>query len=162
MRGANVGRGEQTPLRIEPEVGKVAKDLGEPKAKVAGDVLKEDEAGLALLNDPSHVGPEVPFVLLAEPFAGDGEWLARVSGADEVNLVPPPATVKLLKVSAPNRTAVKRALFLASQENGRSEHVPLNEAHSPASGDCEAKSEIETSDSRAQRKDSQRRGISHT
>jgi len=27
MRGANVGRCEQTPLRIEPEVGKVGEDV---------------------------------------------------------------------------------------------------------------------------------------
>jgi len=43
LRGADLGRGEQTPLRIEPERGKVAKDVGEPKLNVPRHVLEEDE-----------------------------------------------------------------------------------------------------------------------
>lgn len=140
VRRANVGRGEQTPLRIEPVVGKVAKDLGEPKANVPRDVLEEGERRVALEEDAEHVGPEMPFVLLAASLARDGKWLAqlRVPGEDEVNLISPPGTVNLLDVSAPNRSAIQRALFLASQENGRREELPLDVHHSPASGNREA------------------------
>jgi len=59
MRGSNVGRGEHAPLRIKPELGKVAKDVGEPKRKVSSDVLEEGERGSGLGKNAPNLGPEV-------------------------------------------------------------------------------------------------------
>lgn len=115
-------------------LGKVAKDLGEPKANVPRDVLEEGERGVALDEDAQDVGPQVPFILLASALAGDAEGLARVAGEDEVDLSSPRSTVDLREVPAPHRSSIQRALFLTSQENGRGEEVPLDEQCSPASG----------------------------
>lgn len=57
VRCADVGRGEQVPFRIEPEVGKIAKNLGEPKRNVASDVLDEEEGSLGFSEDPQDVRP---------------------------------------------------------------------------------------------------------
>ena len=153
MRSSDLGRGEQSPFRIEPERGKVAKDFGEPKRHDPWDVLKEDEGGFALADDSGDVRPQPPFVVGAALLAGAGEGLtkSREAGADEVNLVPPPASVELLDVAAPNRSRIQALVFHPRQENSRREAVPLEKHHSPASWHREAKSEIETSDSRAER-----------
>lgn len=57
MRGADVGRGDHVPLRIEPEGGKVSEHGVEPQGNVSWDVLKEDEGGAALVDDPCERRP---------------------------------------------------------------------------------------------------------
>ncbi len=94
VRRPDLGRAEQTPLRIEPERGKVDEDVGEPKANVARDVLEEDERGSALVDDPSHFGPEVALVAFAEALAGDAEGLARVARSDEIHDSTPRAAIE--------------------------------------------------------------------
>lgn len=62
--------GETIPPRIEPELGKVVKDVGEANVNVIGHVLEEDQRRSALVDDSPHVRPEVPFVVFAESLAG--------------------------------------------------------------------------------------------
>jgi len=45
VRRSDIGRSEHTPFRIEPERGKVGKNVGEPKRNVPCDVLEESQRG---------------------------------------------------------------------------------------------------------------------
>lgn len=133
VRRAHLGRGEQTPLRIEPELGKVAKHLGEPKAKVPGDVLKEDERGAALVDDASHLGPQVALVALSELLAGDAEGLARVARNDEINAATPLSAAEGAEIVG-DRSAIQLRRFHPGHEDGRGEGFPLDVAHGAALG----------------------------
>jgi hypothetical protein len=133
MRGANVVRSEQTPLSIEPELGKVAKYLAEPKAKVARDVLEEGERGSALVEDASDFGPQVALVALPEPLAGDAEWLARVARSDEIHAATPRSAVEGSEI-VPDRSLIHGLVAHPGHEDGRGEGVPLDVAHGAAVG----------------------------
>jgi hypothetical protein len=45
MRRPNLGRAEQTPLRIVPEVGKITEDKRETCPNKSGDVFQENVSG---------------------------------------------------------------------------------------------------------------------
>lgn len=133
VRRPNLGRGEQAPFRIEPELGKVAKHLGEPKANVTRDVLEEDEGGSALVDDASDFGPEVSLVGLSSPLAGDGEGLARVASSDEIHDATPRSAVEGSEIVG-DRSAIQLRRFHPVHEDGRGEGVPLDIAHGAAVG----------------------------
>jgi len=94
VRCPNVVRSEHSPLRIEPETGKVAKHVGEPKRKVSSDVLKEGEGGSGLLEDSSDLGPEVPVVVGPEPLSSLREGLAGIPADDDIDAPAPSSPVK--------------------------------------------------------------------
>lgn len=131
VRRADLGRAEQAPLRIEPELGKVGKHLGEPKAKVPGDVLDEGERRAALVDDASHFGPEVAFVALSEPLAGDAEWLTRVARSDEIHSATPCPAVEGSEIVG-DRSAIQLRRRHPGHEDGCGEAVPLDVAHGAA------------------------------
>lgn len=93
--GANVGRGEQTPLRIEPEVGKVGEDVRKPSGSHnVGDVLQEDEPRSHVSDDPLCHRPEVSVIVKTAPLAGTGERLAGEAGSDEIHPATPRPSVE--------------------------------------------------------------------
>lgn len=144
VRRANIGRGEQTPLRIEPERGNVAKHIGEPKAKVAWDVLEEDDGSSALFDDSSHLGPEVSLVRFSESLAGDGEWLARVASNDAIHDATPRSAVEGSEIVG-DRSAIQLRRFHPGHEDGRGKGVPLDVAHGAAVGG-QSDAELEPAD----------------
>jgi len=147
VRGSNVGRGEHAPLRIEPERGKVAKDVGEPKRKVSSDVLEECEGGGDLLEDSPDLGPEVALVVCALSLPGCTERLAWVPANDEIHRSTPRAAVEGSEI-VPDRSAIQLRFFHPGHEDGRGERVPLDVAHgSTPSG----QTEIEAADAGAER-----------
>lgn len=131
VRRANVGRSHKIPLRIEPERGKVGQHSIEPKAKVSGDVLEEDERSSALRDDARDLGPEVSLVSLAELLAGDAEGLAWVSRNDEIHRATPAFAVEGSEI-VPDRSAIQPRFFHPGHEDGRGEGVPLEEANGAA------------------------------
>ena len=146
VRRAELRRAEQTPLRIEPERGKVGKHVGEPKAKMAGDVFEEDQTGLALSDDSSDVRPEVARVVFAALVAGDAERLARVTGRDEIHSSTPRCAVEGGQV-VPDRRAIQGRVFHPRHESGRCVAVPLNMTHGAVVvSEGESEPEVDASD----------------
>jgi len=132
VRRPDFGCGEQTPFRIEPEFGKVAKDVGEPKRKVPAYVFEEDETRSALVDDASHVGPEVPLVGLGPALSGDAERLARVARSNEIHDATPRSAVEGSEI-VEDRSAIQGRVFHPRHEDGRREGVALDVTNGPAS-----------------------------
>lgn len=126
MWSSNVVRSEHTPLRIEPECGKVGKDVGEPKRNVSLHVLEEDDADAGLVDDAPDVRPQVPLVVAPESFAGDAERLARVTGREPIHAATPCASVECSQV-VPDRRAREIGSHVGHQD-GRRERVALDVA----------------------------------
>jgi hypothetical protein len=142
VRRADLGRAHKIPLRIEPERGKVGQHSIEPKAKVAGDVLKEDERRSALRDDARDLGPQVPLVALAALLSGDAERLAGVSRSDEIHCATPALAVEGLEI-VPDRSAIQPRLFHPGHEHSRSECLPLDVQNTAAPA---GQSEIDATD----------------
>lgn len=94
VRRTDVGRAEQIPLDIAPELGKVVQDVGEPKRKVSRDVLAEEEPRSAVAEDAQDLGPQVALVIRSAARSGDAERLAWVSANDEIHCATPGSSVE--------------------------------------------------------------------
>jgi hypothetical protein len=147
VRGAHLGRSQTTPLRIEPERGKVGKDIGQPKRNVSSDVLEEPEARPGLVEDSSHVRPQVPLVFCSTSFTGEAERLARVATCNQIHRSTPCSSVERSQVR-PDRSLIQRLVFHPGHENGRGEGVPLDVAH--GSRPC-GQAEVDAADAGAER-----------
>ena len=128
VRGANGGRGEQTPLRIEPEVGKVGEDVREPEPNKLGDVLQQDESRSHVTDDPCDVRPEPPIIVNSTLLPGRAERLAGEAGSDEIHSATPRATVEGGEV-IPHKSLIQPRLAHPLHEDGRCVGVPLNVSH---------------------------------
>jgi hypothetical protein len=82
---ADLVRLYNTPLDIEPEVGKVAEDSVEAEPKVVRDVFKDRDSGSKYPKGTGNEGPEVPDISRSFPLAGGGERLAGVAAAHDVD-----------------------------------------------------------------------------
>lgn len=147
VRRPDLGRAEQTPLRIEPERGKVAKHVGEPKVNVPWDVLEEGERSAALVEDASHFGPQVALIGVAESLTGDAEWLARVARSDEIHDATPRSAVEGSEIVG-DRSAIQLRRFHPGHEDGRGEGLALDVAHGAAVGG-QSDTELEPTDASA-------------
>ncbi len=83
--GADVGRVEAAPLRIEPERGQVAENGSQAPSKQPCDVLQQDVAGSKLANAAGDLWPEPPRVGLGLAGAGVGDGLAGEPGGHNGN-----------------------------------------------------------------------------
>lgn len=129
MSGADGGRGEQTPFRIEPEVGKIPADTIEPsESNKSGDVLHEHESRSHLSHDPGNVRPQPSLIIDTEAAPGCGERLTVETGSDEIHSATPRATVEAGDV-IPDRRRIQGRLFHPCHESGRRVGVPLNTSH---------------------------------
>ena len=128
VRGANGGRGEQTPFRIEPEVGKVGEDVREPESNKLGDVLQQDESRSHVTDDPCDVRPEPSIIVNSTLPSGRRERLAGEAGSDEIHPSTPRATVEGDQV-VPDRSLIQPRLAHPLHEDGRRVGVPLNVSH---------------------------------
>jgi len=125
VRGTNVGCGEQTPFRIEPEVGKVGEDVRQPCPNKSGDVLQEHVSRCHVTDDPSDGRPEPPVIVNAFALTCSGERLAREAGSDEIHSSTPRCAIKGCEI-VPYRRCIQSLLLHPRHENGRCVAVPLN------------------------------------
>jgi hypothetical protein len=146
VRRSHVGRSKTRPFRIEPALGKLGKDVGEPKRNVSRDVLEEHERGFALVDDSSHVRPEMPLVGVAATLAGDAERLTGIPCSDEIHDSAPRLAVEGREI-VPDRSAIQGRVFHPRHEHGRGEGFPLDEANGAAPL---GQSEIDSADAGAQ------------
>lgn len=128
VRGANGCRAEQTPFRIEPELGKVVEDMGEPESNKLGDVLQQDESGSQVSDDGCDGWPEPALIVSSTLLPSRAERLARETGSDEIHSATPRAAVEGGEV-IPDRSLIQTRLRHPLHENGRCVGVPLNVSH---------------------------------
>jgi len=146
MRGANIGRSEHTPLRIEPEVGQVPEYCVEPEPNMPMDILQEDEARSRIANDSGDVRPEVPLVIRSPSLPCDAERLARVARRDEIHDSTPRATVEGGEVTV-DRSGLELMIFHAPGEYGGGKRFPLHMTDGPVSGHDSLEGEVEAGNS---------------
>ena len=140
---AHAGRGEQTPLRIPPVLGKVGEDGGKPRSSEAWDVLNEKEGRAALPDDAAHGRPEPPLVGEAAALAGDAEGLAGDAASDEIHDAAPRSAVEGSKV-IPDRRVVQATVRHARRQNAHGRGLPLHVSDGAgAPSGSQAKGEVE-------------------
>jgi hypothetical protein len=120
MGGADIGRLETTPLRIEPHLGQVTEDDIESPNKEGADVLHEDVSGLHLANDSGELRPEAGTLALEDSKleAGPADVLTGEAASNEIHDSTPRAAVEGDNVR-PDRCRSQGAVLRArSQDRG--------------------------------------------
>jgi hypothetical protein len=151
---ADFRRREEARRKSVAQADQVSGDLGKSEAEMMGDILEEDEGRLDLADDASDVRPKVPRVRRAESPAGDREWLARISRAEDVHRVPPRSAVEGGNVVPDNR-AIQGRVFHPRHEHGRGVGFPLDVTQSAISGTGEEDPEVESAGAGAEREPEQ-------
>jgi len=146
--GSGLACGVNSPLRIEPQFGKVFEDFGESFADMAGDIFENNEPWTNFVDDSLNIGPEMSRVIGSSALPGDGEWLAWVTGRDEIHSTAPRSAIEGFEI-VPDRSRIQGLLFHPRHTDGRGERVPLDHAHGSRSEDHLA-SKVESSDSAAE------------
>ena len=77
---------------------------------MSGDIFKEAIFWLDFSDNSSDMWPQVSWVLISEFFANTGEWLAWVSGSDNIHLSTPRLAVEGFNVR-PERSLIQVAFF---------------------------------------------------
>lgn len=149
VRGSNGRRGEQTPFRIEPEIGKILEDVLQtcpvPSRSVEpGDVLQEHDARSHVTHDPGDVGPEPAIVVNSTALPGRGPRLTREAGSDDIHSSTPRCTVERGEVR-PDRSLIQGLVCHPRHESGRCVGVPLNMSHGAGADSGEPQGELEAS-----------------
>lgn len=144
VRCASLGRGVQTPLRIEPEVGKVGEDVREPGPNKSGDVLQENESRSHVTDEPSDGRPEPPVIVSSTLLSCRRERLTGEPGSDEIHASTPRCTVERGEVR-PDRSAIQGRVVHPRHESGRCVGVPLNVSHGSGRDSGESEGELESS-----------------
>jgi hypothetical protein len=146
VRSPNLGRAEHAPFRMEPQRGKVGKDVGEPKRNVSCDVLEEPKPSARFVEDSAHVRPKVPRVIGSGSTARDAERLAWVTASDEIHCATPSAAVEGRQI-VPDRSLIQARVRHPLHEHGRREGFPLDVANSATPP---GQAEVKSSDAAAQ------------
>lgn len=145
VRRPEFARSKTVPFRIEPERGKVFQHDGEAMPKEPGDVLKEDEAGVDLSDDPDDVGPEPSLVRGPFSLSGDRPGLTREARSDEIHDSTPRSAVEGDEV-VPDRSRIQGLVFHPCHESGRCVGFPLDVHHRTKAGsEGEAEAKVEPS-----------------
>jgi hypothetical protein len=151
VRRADVARSDTRPFRIEPERGKVGKQLTESMSIEPWHVFEEDDRGVALSDDSDDGRPDPPLVVGALPLAGDGPRLTREARRDEIHDSTPRLASEGRNV-VPDRSEIQGLVFHPGHEDGRGEGFPLDVANgSIPFSESHSEPEIEPTDPRANR-----------
>lgn len=111
MRGADVGRAQHLPFRIEPESGQVAEDGREPARRdEAAHVLEIDQVDAARLDRVGDRRPQPARVARAEPLARRAPGLARKARSEAMCAAAPRSSVERGDVR-PHRRLIDESRF---------------------------------------------------
>jgi hypothetical protein len=131
--GTNVGRADDSPLRIEPHLGQVSENSSKPPSNECCRVLHEHESRSYFANDPCHFHPESAALAVDSGAAtGDADVLARESATHHFNSASPSIPVKGSDV-VPNRERRECPVVLSGHQNRSAVGVDLDGADAAVS-----------------------------
>ena len=108
------------------------------------DVLEEAQGWLENANSVCDPGPEVSWVVLAEPLSGCAEWLARVAAREDVHFSVKSGPRERLNIR-PDRCCVQQSRFHFSNQVRAGKCFDLAKSDCAQMWDCSPKSEINAS-----------------
>jgi hypothetical protein len=146
---ADFRRREEACRKAVAHADQSAGDFGEAEAEMMGDILQEDEGRFDIADDAGDMGPEMAWILAAEPSACDRERLARIARSDDVHRAAPRSAVEGSNI-VPDNSLIQGRVLHPRHERGCGEGFPFDMAHSTISGDGDGKPEIEPSRAGAQ------------
>jgi hypothetical protein len=95
VRGTNVGSGNNSPLRIEPQRGQVSENSSKPPRSEHWRVFHEDVSGSYFANDPGHFHPKsASRAFNSGSLSGGADVLAGKPARNHVNNPAPRLSVK--------------------------------------------------------------------
>jgi hypothetical protein len=98
MGRTNIGRGNNSPFRIEPHFVNLSEDLPETQGKVMSNVFDEKPFRFGFFGDSAYMRPEVPGVVFSFFVPCNAERLAGISGRDKIHLSTPRAAIEGCKI----------------------------------------------------------------
>lgn len=150
VASACFSRREQARFCAVAQFAKACRDFGKSQIEVPLDVLCEDDARPRLIDDPGDLGPQVPGIVFAAALAGAAEWLAGITGREDMNAAAPRSAIEGSQV-IPDKRAIQGRVFHPRHESGRSMGLPLDETNSPVSGLGDGNAKVEPAISGTQR-----------
>lgn len=163
MGGSHGGCGEATPLRIEPQGGKVAEDAIKSSSKnEPWHILKKNNGRRGFVDDLRDGRPDPAFIVESLLGSGGAPRLAGESRSEAIHCAMPASRRKPLEFAAPNRSALQALFRHPRQEHGRTVGFPLNVSHHARPGHGGAHPFVEHAGAAAEAKDSESGGMSHT
>jgi hypothetical protein len=103
-------------------------------------VFEEDAPRLDFADNSRDVGPEVAGVFFGLLLSGATERLARIAGAEDIDLTAPGRTVESFNV-APNWRRIEGSVFKARCQPLRDSDFPFHEAEGSSFSASESKSQ---------------------
>lgn len=144
MRGADIGGGEQIPLRIEPALGQIAKNEGQSASGNKGrHIFQEDECGSYFANTLEESRPDPALVLDAAAGAGGTPRRARKAGCDEIHLSTPASASKGAHI-VPDRRRIQGTVRHARHQRAGGIGFPLDVTDGAIVGDEEPDGQVES------------------
>lgn len=126
MSGANLGRTETAPFRIEPEFGKIGEDDIESSINEVWAVFNERESRSYLANDAGHVFPQpASFSADSGTFTGPADVLAGKAARYDIDTSAPRLSVKSPHV-IPNWERWQTSVVLSGDQYACGISVVLN------------------------------------
>ena len=124
---SDLGRGEHTPFRIEPELGKISQHGSHSSmpGKEARHVFQERKSRSYLADNSGDIGPKPSIVFFSEPLSGNRHRLARKARCDDIHDSTKAFAIKGCDI-VPDRRRIQGLFLHPGHENGRREGVPLN------------------------------------
>nr|WP_296520899.1 hypothetical protein [Phenylobacterium sp.] len=138
---ADLRRREEACRKAVAHADQSAGDFGEAEAEMMGDIFEEDEGRFDLGDDAGDMGPEVAWILTAEPSACNRERLARIARSDDIHRAAPRAAIEGSNV-VPDNSLIQGRVFHPRHESGCGEGFPFDMAHSTISGEGNGEPEI--------------------
>jgi hypothetical protein len=144
---SNIGRSESTPLRIEPERGKVREDDFKAVRAEGRDVFNDDQSRLNFGDDAGKLLPE-PASLAFDSglLSGDADVLTREAARDAAHQAPKWVPIEGGHIR-PNRRWSHVAFFHARSQDFTGVGFPLHVSDDSAADACEFNSHVESSGS---------------
>jgi hypothetical protein len=144
MRRANFCRREQARRRRVAQSPKLSQDGFEAEGDVTEDVFEEDPLGAALADDASDVGPKVAGIIGTGTLSGRAEWLAGISGEDDVESTSEDPGIEAAEI-IPDGCRGEMAAALGGDENGAGPVFPFDKGAGVIAGFSKHDAQIKAS-----------------
>jgi hypothetical protein len=143
VASARFSRCEQARFCAVAQPAKACGDVGKSQIDVAFDIFGEDDRWIGFTDNSLDLRPQMARVGFASSLSGKAEWLAGVTGREDMNAAAPRSAVEGSQI-VPYRRLIQGRVFHPGHESCRRVGFPLDVTDSSISGLGDGYSEIET------------------